>query len=291
MIKPPKLKKVEYVANSIEKTEIPINYKGGPIEDQEKFELGFLKHETVEIKPLPKTPEGNIVEILNYLSSIVDGDYDMISVGKAFDLARINIRKIILQSDYMWEMSKYANQYQRQKPNLGLNQRDKKDLLERIRIWINEIEEEKRKKKEEEEIQRKIQEEMKAKELEKARLEKERIEKARLEKERLEKERIEKARLEKERIEKAKARIEKAKQLEKEVLVKTTVEKEKLEKVETPEILENQIMQVEQQLNDLKNIKPVDKKARKENKKAIKNLKKELKKLKKSLKKKKKGKK
>ncbi len=301
MIKPPKLKKVEYVANSIEKTKIPINYKGGPIEEKEKFELGFLKHEVVEIKPLPKTPEGNIVEILNYLSSIVEEDFDMISVGKAFDSARINIRKIILQSDYMWEMSKYANQYQRQKPNLGLNQRDKKDLLERISIWINEIKEEERKKKEAEETERKIKEEMKAKELEKARLEKERIENARLEKERLEKERIEKekarieeAKLERERIEKAKERIEKAKKLEKEISVKATVEKAKLEIVKTPEILddlENQIMQVEQQIVDLKNIKPVDRKARKDKKKAIKNLKKDLKKLKKSLKKKKKGKK
>ncbi len=291
MIKPPQLKKIEYIANSIEKTKIPINYKIGPVEQKEKFELSFLKHEVVEIKNLPKTPEGNIVEILNYLSSIVEGDFDMISVGKAFDSARINIRKIILQSDYMWEMSKYSNHYQRQKPNLGLNQRDKKDLSEKISIWINEIEEEEKKKKEEEEIERRIQEEMKAKELERVREEKERLEKEKLEKERIEKERIEKERLEKERIEKAKARIEKAKLLEKEISAKSTVEKERIEKLEIPETLETQIMQIEQQIVGLQNIKPTDKKSRKENKKAIKDLKKDTKKLKKSLKKKKKGKK
>ncbi|QEE15733.2 hypothetical protein DSAG12_01560 [Promethearchaeum syntrophicum] len=267
MVKPPKLKKFDYNASMKEKIKIPINYKGGPVEETEKFELSFLKHNSVEIKPLPKIPEGNIKEILSYLYSLVEGDYDMISIGKAFDLARENIRKIILQSDYMWDMSKIANYLLRQKPNLGLNQRDKKDYLEKINFWINGIEEEEMKKKEEEEIQRKIREEMKAKELEK-----ERIEKARLANER-----IEKARLEREKIESEK-RLEKA----------------KLEIIKTAEILDslgNQIINIEQQIVDLKNIKTTDKEVRKGNKKQIKKLKKDLKKLKKSLKKKSKGKK
>jgi hypothetical protein len=268
MVQPPKLKKFNYMANSLEKTKIPINYKGGPIEEKEKFELSFLKHEPVEIKPLPKTPEGNIVEILNYLSSIVGGDYDMISVGNAFDFARENIRKIILQSDYqriLWDMNKISNYLLRQKPNLGLNQRDKKDYLEKFNIWINEIEEEERKKKEEEEIQRKIQEEMKAKELEK-----ERIEKVRLEKERIEKEKL--------RIQLEREEMKKKKLLEQEIAVQKALEEERLESIKTLEHYDNLIIQIEQKIVKLQKIEPIDKKGLKQNKKAIKKLMKDRKK-------------
>ena len=273
MLKPPKLKKFDYAASSIEKTKIPINYKGGLTEEKEKFELSFLKHETVEIKTLPKPPEGNIVEILSYLSSIVEGDYDMISVGNTFDLARENIRKIILQSDYMWDMSKISNYLLRQKPNLGLNQRDKKDYLEKIGIWIDEIKEKERIKKEEEEIQRRIQDEMKAKVLEI-----ERIEKMRLEKERIKKEKL-RIKLEQEELKKKKLleqeELKKKKLLEQE----KALGKERLEIIKTMENLDNQILQIEQKIIDLQKIRPVDIKGLKQNKKAIRKLMKYRKKL------------
>ncbi len=286
MIKPPKLKKFNYVASKSEKIEIPINYKGGPIEEKEKFELSFLKHETVEIKPLPKTPEGNIKEILIYLRSIVDEDYDMISIGNAFDLTRENIRKKNLAREniqnIMWDMSTISNYLLRQKPNLGLNQRDKKDYLEKFSFWINEIEEEERKKKEEEEIQIKIHEEMKAKELEK-----ERIEKMRLEKERIEKEKL--------RIQLEREELKKKKLLEHEISVQKALDEVKLESIKILENFDNQIIQIEQKIIKLQKITPIDKKGLKQNKKAIKKLMKDRKKLhklkKKEEKKKKKGKK
>ena len=37
MVQPPKLKKFNYMANSLEKTKIPINYKGGPVEEKENL--------------------------------------------------------------------------------------------------------------------------------------------------------------------------------------------------------------------------------------------------------------
>ena len=279
LIKPPKLKKIKYEAIPQEKIDIPENYGRGPIEDGEKFELDVLKQKEVELKKLPNPPEGNIIEILNYLNSIIKQDYDMISIGKAFDLARDNIRKIILQSDYMWEMSKYANFYQRQKPKLGLNERDRKELLEKIQNWINNIKEEERKKKEEEEIARKIKEETER--LERERIEKERLEKERIEKERLERERIEKERLEKERIEKEKIRKDTIKR-KKSVFIKPTVE------LGTFEI---EIKKIEDQIDHLLEKKPSDRKERKENKKELRILKKELKKLKKLKKKEEKKKK
>jgi len=265
MVQPPKLKKFNYTASSLEKTKIPINYKGGPIEEKEKFELSFLKNEPVEIKSLPQTPEGNITEILNYLRSIVEGDYDMISVGNAFNLARENIRKLILQSDYMWDMSKIANYLLRQKP-LGLNQRDKKDYLEKINIWITGIEEDERIKKEEEEIQRRIQEETKAKELEK-----QRIEKVRLEKERIAKEKL--------RIQLEREEIKKKKLVEQEIAVQKALEEEKLESIKILEHFDKLIMRNEQKIVELQKIDPIDKKDLKQNKKAIKKLMKNNKKL------------
>ena len=266
MVQPPKLKKFNYTASSSEKTKIPINYKIGPVEQKEKFELSFLKNEPVEIKPLPKTPEGNIEEILNYLKFIVEGDYDMISVGNAFNLARENIRKIIMQSDYMWDMSKISNYLLRQIPNLGLNERDKKEFLEKINVWINGIEEEERIRKEEEEIQRKIEEETKAKELEK-----EQIEKVRLEKERIAKEKL--------RIQLEREEMNKKKLLEQEIEDQKALEEEKLESIKILEHFDKLIMRNGQKIVELQKIDTIDKKGLKQNKKAIKKLMKNNKKL------------
>jgi len=190
----------------------------------------------------------------------------MISVGNAFNLARENIRKIIMQSDYMWDMSKISNYLLRQKPNLGLNQRDKKDYVEKINIWISGIEEEERIKKEEEEIQRKIEEEMKAKELEK-----ERIEKMKLEKERIAKEKL--------RIQLEREEIKKKKLLEQEIVVQKALEEEKIESIKTLEHFDNLLIQIEQKIVDLQKIETIDKKGLKQNKKVIKKLMKDRKKL------------
>lgn len=108
-------------------------------EEEEKFELRLMKSREVESKPLPQPPKGDIVEILLYLKKIIEENFEMQSIGKAFELARDNLRKIILQSDYMWEMSKYANIYQRKEASLGLGLKEKRELIKKIDDWISEI--------------------------------------------------------------------------------------------------------------------------------------------------------
>lgn len=98
-----------------------------------------MKSREVESKPLPQPPKGDIVEILLYLKKIIEENFEMQSIGKAFELARDNLRKIILQSDYMWEMSKYANIYQRKEASLGLGLKEKRELIKKIDDWISEI--------------------------------------------------------------------------------------------------------------------------------------------------------
>jgi len=91
------------------------------------FEIRTMRHVPVDEKLLPYPPEGNIEQILLYLKGIVKGDYEMQLIGKAFELARNNLQRIILQSKFMWEMGKYANLYQRKDPHLGLSQRERED--------------------------------------------------------------------------------------------------------------------------------------------------------------------
>jgi len=198
-----KKKYMEFMRSSaMDKTEISKIDKH--IEDEEeKFELRLIKSRKVESKLLPQPPEGNIVEILLYLKKIIEEDFEMQAIGKAFELARDNLRKIILQSDYMWEMSKYANIYQKKKPNLSLPLKDKEEIIKKVDGWLFEIQDEKRK--EQERLERERLEKLERERMEKKRLERERLEKIereRLEQERLEKERIENERLEQERLEK-----------------------------------------------------------------------------------------
>ncbi len=159
--------------------------------EEEKFVLKSLKHRKVESKTLPNPPEGDIEKILLYMRTVIEEDYEMVAIGKAFELARDNIRKIILQSDFMWEMSKYSNTYQRKEPNQSLNERDRSELLEKIDKWISDMKEEKR-------------------------LEQERLEKIRKEKERIEREKAEKERLDKKQREIESLDPKQRKKLEKE---------------------------------------------------------------------------
>ncbi|MFX1379585.1 MAG: hypothetical protein ACFFA4_10890 [Promethearchaeota archaeon] len=179
---------------------------------QEKFELETLKSQRVEFKPLPSPPIAEIKPILLYLIKVIQENYEMRSVGKAFEIARETMRQIgvsatTTEQKKIWEMSKYANIYLKKDHNLGLSLKEKQELIQKINKWLFEIEEEERKEKEERE---------------RVHLEKERVE--RLERERIAREKLEKEMQEKERL----LRIQK----EKEILKQEQLEKERLEKIE-----------------------------------------------------------
>ncbi|MFO8018480.1 MAG: hypothetical protein R6U96_07580 [Promethearchaeia archaeon] len=135
-------------------------------EEREDFELRILKNPQVEIKPVPSAPTGDVEEIFYYLKYVVEEDYDMPSIGKAFEMARDNLRTVTIQSELikkphqnkMWEMSKTSNIYQKEKAGYGLNRRDKTALLEKIDSWIEEI---KKKREERERLEREKREEKK----------------------------------------------------------------------------------------------------------------------------------
>lgn len=233
-----------------------------PQRDTEDFKLRLEKSEKVEKKTLPPPPEGDIEAILLYVKWVLEENFEMRAVGKAFAMARDNLRKVILQADYMWEMSKYSNIYLKKPPSLGLSLKDKNELTEKVDNWILAIQKEKRKeqeriekeklekerkekeereklekeKREREQKEREKQElekleherqllQEKKKELEKLEIIKQEREKAHLERERLEQERLEKVQAEKERLEKE--RIQQ--QLEKDQLEREALKKEKKE--------------------------------------------------------------
>jgi hypothetical protein len=110
------------------------------VSKEEIFELRTQKRPTVETKPLLKPEKDDVLIILLYLKEVIEKDYDIQSIGKAFEIARDRLRKIILQSKFMWEMSKYANLYTKfEEPNLGLSQKEKKELLNKVNIWIENV--------------------------------------------------------------------------------------------------------------------------------------------------------
>ncbi|MFX0020489.1 MAG: hypothetical protein ACFFB1_10145 [Promethearchaeota archaeon] len=104
---------------------------------REKFEPRFIERPTVEIKALPVIPTSNIIEILSVLKAIIKQDYDLRSIGKAFEIARNYIKSMVLHLNYLWDLSKYANIYQRAKPNLGLSYKEKLELLDKVDTWID----------------------------------------------------------------------------------------------------------------------------------------------------------
>ncbi|MFX0082495.1 MAG: hypothetical protein ACFE94_12165 [Candidatus Hodarchaeota archaeon] len=103
---------------------------------EEEFELRTMKRPFIEIKPLPYIPHENALEILLTLKKIVEGNYDIRTIGKAFNIARNNIKKKVLHENYLWDLSKYANIYERTEPNIGLSLKEKTELLEEIDKWV-----------------------------------------------------------------------------------------------------------------------------------------------------------
>jgi hypothetical protein len=103
---------------------------------EEDFQLRTMKRPFVEKKPLPYMPHDNVLEILLTLKKMVEKNYEMNTIGKAFDIARNNIKKKVLHENYLWDLSKHANIYQRTEPNIGLSLNEKKELLIEIDKWV-----------------------------------------------------------------------------------------------------------------------------------------------------------
>ena len=106
------------------------------IKKEDEFELRTMKRPFIEFKPHPTIPSDNILAILMTVRKIVEEDYEIQSIGKAFEIARDNIKKNVLHLNYLWDMSKYSNIFQRTEKNVGLSAKEKKELLEEIDYWI-----------------------------------------------------------------------------------------------------------------------------------------------------------
>lgn len=104
---------------------------------EEDFILRNMRPQIVKEKKLPERSMDNIKEILQYLVDIINEDYDMPSIGRAFEIAHKKLREIALYVDYMWEMIKLANIYKKKNPNLGLSIKEKEELLRKILNWMN----------------------------------------------------------------------------------------------------------------------------------------------------------
>ncbi len=241
--------------------------------EREYFELDSLKADKVEFRPLPNPPDVNIKSILNYLNNVIQGSYEMRSIGAAFEIARDKMRQISISSiselqKNIWEMSKYANIYSKKVANLGLPIRDKTELLGKISEWMFEIEDQGKKEREKQERIR----------LEKERKERERQEKFRMEKERQIKEqrRQEEIRIEKERqmkIERQKQEKlrldEERKRKERESAIALQKEKRELEKIKRERKLKENLakQKAKQEKKIQKKRKKVEKKKQKEQQK------------------------
>ncbi len=264
--------------------------------EQEKFEIDTLKSKKVESKPLPNPPKPDFKQIFLYLKIVLDEDYEMRSIGQAFEIARESMRQIgvsatTTEQSKIWEMSKYANIYMKKEPNFGLPLKEKQELLQKVIKWIFELEEEERKEKErlerarleKERIERMERERKERESQEKAKQEREHQEKIRKERERVRQEQLEKARLEKiEREKQKEIRLERERieKIEREKQKEIMLEQERIEK----EKKELEAIQKEKQ--ELERLKQERKQKEKEAKQEIKRRKK-LEKQKKKLEKKK----
>ena len=79
----------------------------------------------------------NVIDILSTLKTIVEEDYDVRSIGKAISIGRDYIKSLVFHQNYLWEMSKLANIYQRAQLNKGLSSKERYELLEKIDGWID----------------------------------------------------------------------------------------------------------------------------------------------------------
>ena len=84
----------------------------------------------------PTTSVSNPLQNLLTLKKVIKENYDIRTIGKAFSLARNNIKKKVLHVNYLWNLSKYANIYQKAEPNLGLSSKEKTELLGEIDGWV-----------------------------------------------------------------------------------------------------------------------------------------------------------
>jgi len=120
--------------NEVDKNALPFKeYRN----EQDQFEIRTMKRPIVELKPLPNMPTSNTLDILLTVKDIVNKDYDVRSIGKALETARDYIKSMVLHSNILWDMSKFANIYQHTEPNLGLSLKEKFELIEKINKWIN----------------------------------------------------------------------------------------------------------------------------------------------------------
>jgi len=242
--------------------------------NRETFELETLKSEKVEFKPLPQPPITDINAILIYLKTVIEEDYEMRSIGQAFEIARESIRRLgvsstTLHQNKVWEISKYANIYIKKEPGNGLPIKEKSDVIHIIDKWIFEIEETERLEKER---------------VERARLEKERLERLELErlqrekqeKEIQESERLERVRIEKEREAQERLKKEQIEKIEREKQEEFRIERERLEKErEEQEAIERE----KQELERLKQERKQKEKAAKQEAKKRKKIEKQKKKI------------
>lgn len=243
-----------------------VNVMITPEYKQEKFELETLKSEKVGFKPLPNPPVADIKQILQYLKKVIEENFEMRSIGQAFEIARESMRQIGVSATTthqtkIWEMSKYANIYMKKEPSLGLSLKEKQELSQKIDSWRFEIEEKEMKERERLESIRLEKERRKREEIE--RIEREKREKAKKEKVRLEMERIERERLRQEHAEKA--RLEK---IEKERREEIRLERERVEREKA------EIEAIEKEKLELKRLKQERKLKEKEAKQEAKKRKK-----------------
>ena len=123
-----------YQPNEVDQVALPLKeYRN----EQDQFEIRTMKRPIVELKPLPIMPTSNTLDILLTVKDIVNKDYAVRSIGKSLETARDYIKSMVLHSNILWDMSKFANIYQHTEPNLGLSPKEKFELIEKINEWIN----------------------------------------------------------------------------------------------------------------------------------------------------------
>ena len=236
-----------------------------PLREEKQFQLRMEKSEKVEIKTLPLPPRDNLENIINYIKDVVEQNFDMPSIGRAFGMARDNL-KILYPVEHhkiKWELSKLQNIYEKKERFMGFPPKDKKEILETLNKWIQNIEDERIK--EQERIERELRERERKEQEKREWLERERIDKERTNRQRIENERIKQERLE--QIQKQKESIEKERK-QKEALEN---EKQELKAVKDQIKQENKRKKQEKKLE--KKIRKLEKKKQKEQEKLT-NLKK-----------------